>query len=178
MQIPVAEAPHRSNGCGALPALSMLVVIGTIWTIMTRPAPVIVWNLSASAPKGIYHVSRGKPAHKGELVVAHIQGPLRDLAARRRYLPADIPLIKRIAAEHPDHLCTRGNVIHVNGRAVARQLAQDALGRPLPRWNGCRVLLRHEVLLLMDAPTSFDGRYFGPLKLSAVEGRAQPLWTW
>jgi hypothetical protein len=28
-----------------------------------------------------------------------------------------------------------------------------------------------------DAPDSLDGRYFGPLPLSTVVGRAVPVWT-
>jgi type IV secretory pathway protease TraF len=33
------------------------------------------------------------------------------------------------------------------------------------------------VALNADVPTSLDGRYFGPLPLSSVIGRALPLWT-
>jgi len=28
-----------------------------------------------------------------------------------------------------------------------------------------------------NEPASLDGRYFGPLAVSAIAGRAEPLWT-
>ena len=28
-----------------------------------------------------------------------------------------------------------------------------------------------------DEPASLDGRYFGPIPLRAITGRAKPLWT-
>jgi type IV secretory pathway protease TraF len=35
-----------------------------------------------------------------------------------------------------------------------------------------------EVFLMnWDEPASLDSRYFGPIPLSAILGRAEPLWT-
>jgi type IV secretory pathway protease TraF len=32
-------------------------------------------------------------------------------------------------------------------------------------------------LLMPGVPASFDGRYFGPIRASAVIGKLVPLWT-
>ncbi|RVA02060.1 S26 family signal peptidase, partial [Mesorhizobium sp. M7A.F.Ca.US.001.02.1.1] len=41
---------------------------------------------------------------------------------------------------------------------------------------GCRVISDGEVFLMnRDAADSFDGRYFGPLPLTSVIGRAVPV---
>ena len=49
---------------------------------------------------------------------------------------------------------------------------------PLPAWQGCRVIARGEVFLMnWDEPQSLDSRYFGPIPLSAIIGRAEPVWT-
>ena len=37
-------------------------------------------------------------------------------------------------------------------------------------WRGCRVLAEGEVLLLGDTADSFDGRYWGPVSVSLIEG--------
>ena len=59
---------------------------------------------------------------------------------------------------------------------VARE--RDRRGRPLPIWQGCRVIANGEVFLMnWDEPASLDGRYFGPTPFSAIVGRAEPLWT-
>ena len=101
---------------------------------------------------------------------------MRELAAERRYLPAGVPLVKRVAAVADDVICAIGLSVTVNGRPAAVRLPFDALGRPLPAWHGCRRLHSDELLLLTENPWSFDGRYFGPSKRSDVIGRAWLLW--
>jgi type IV secretory pathway protease TraF len=54
----------------------------------------------------------------------------------------------------------------------------DSRGRPLPVWQGCRVIADGEVFLMnWQSADSLDGRYFGALPTSAVIGTAEPLWT-
>src|SRR3546814_19562169 len=56
--------------------------------------------------------------------------------------------------------------------------ARDRAGRPLPAWFGCRKLRSGELFTMNPAaPDSFDGRYFGTLKIEAVIGCAMPVWT-
>jgi conjugative transfer signal peptidase TraF len=144
---------------------------------LARPAPWLVWNASASAPIGLYRVLPGKPI-RGDLVLVHTPDSVRQLAAERGYLPATVPLVKRIAALDGDVICAAADVISVNGRVVAERLARDRLGRPLPAWTGCQTLETNDVFLLMeDVASSFDGRYFGPVRQAAIIGRLAPLWT-
>jgi len=76
-----------------------------------------------------------------------------------------------------DAVCVRDRAVSIDGRQVADQLATDHEGRALPAWSGCRTLGPDEIFLLMaDAPDSFDGRYFGPVPVSAVVGKLVPLW--
>jgi type IV secretory pathway protease TraF len=43
--------------------------------------------------------------------------------------------------------------------------------------QGCRLIGEGEVFLMSrDEPASLDSRYFGPIPLSAILGRAGPLW--
>ncbi len=61
---------------------------------------------------------------------------------------------------------------------VADQLLFDRRGRPLPNWTGCRTLAEDEVFLLMEGvPDSFDGRYFGPVPMTAIIGKLASLWV-
>jgi type IV secretory pathway protease TraF len=56
--------------------------------------------------------------------------------------------------------------------------ARDRRGRVLPSWQGCRTLAQGEVFLMnWDEPASLDSRYFGPLSLTTIAGRAEPVWT-
>lgn len=142
------------------------------WAAVSSPTPRIVYNASASAPLGFYRVLPVQPLRRGDLVLAHTPDSMRQLAARRGYLPATVPLVKRIAALSGDRVCATGKVIRINGVAFATRRAADGAGRPMPRWTGCRTLQSSEVFLLMaGVPNAFDGRYFGPSALRDVVGR-------
>lgn len=146
-------------------------------TITVPPLPRLVWNASASAPRGLYAVTRGAPLARGDMVIAWAPPGPRALAAKRHYLPRNVPLVKRVAALPGDRVCAIGGFIFVDGRGVAARRARDAAGRPMPWWRGCATLKDGALLLLMDAPASFDGRYFGPTSPDQLVGKATPLWV-
>lgn len=157
-------------GCGGLAAALAA-------TLLAPPRPRLVWNASASAPVGLYAVGDGAPLARGDMVIARVPVEFRLFAARRHYLPANIPLVKRVAAAGGDEVCAAGARVMVNGRLVARRLDRDGAGRPMPWWSGCAELRSGEYFLLMtDSPTSFDGRYFGATDAGDIVGRAQLLW--
>jgi len=139
-------------------------------------APLLVWNASASAPIGLYRVTSGAP-ERGDLVLISPPKSIAKLAAGRRYLPAGVPLIKRIAAMGGDDVCAFDGAIIINGKIVARQIGADRAGRPMPRWNECRALVGDEFFLLLTPADSFDSRYFGPVPRAQIIGRLAPLWT-
>ncbi|WCM26303.1 S26 family signal peptidase [Sphingomonas sp. QA11] len=140
------------------------------------PAPRLVWNASASAPTGLYWVWPGDAPARGEMAVARVPQRWRMVAARRHYLPANVPLVKRVAAARGALVCADGPRITVDGGLVAIRLARDPSGRPLPWWRGCRRLGAGEYLLLTDARGAFDGRYFGISTRAELVGRARLIW--
>jgi conjugative transfer signal peptidase TraF len=145
-------------------------------SIVAPPAPLLVWNVSASAPIGLYLVSPGAWPEPGDMAIARVPERYRKLAADRHYLPTNVSLVKRIAAYGGDKVCSVGSRIFINGRSVAKRELRDAKGRPMPKWSGCIRLHGREVFLLMDNPASFDGRYFGVTKGADIVGKARLLW--
>ena len=163
----------RSKLLGAA-AIAVLVIISTA----AFPPPVLlVWNASASAPLGLYWVEHGAAVRRGDMVIAWAPNQARSLAAMRGYLPADVPLVKRVAAGHGDRVCGLGRFVWINGSGVASRLERDGSGRPMPRWNGCRTLGPRDYFLLTNSPLSFDGRYFGISDEHDILGRAILLWA-
>jgi conjugative transfer signal peptidase TraF len=137
-----------------------------------------VWNISASAPLGLYLVDRSKVPGRGDMVVARMPAAMAQLAAERRYLPRNVFLVKRIEAASGDRVCGAGDALLINGARVARRLRADRRGRAMPWWEGCRRLGRDGVLLLMkDRPDSFDGRYFAVTDRAEIVGKAVPIWA-
>ena len=159
-----------------LPLAATLAGIALVGlSAIAHPQPRLVWNASASAPIGLYRVISGA-SERGDFVLVRIPKSIESLAAIRGYLPAGIPLIKRVAAVAGDDVCTFDGAIIVNGEIVARQRRADRAGRSLPRWNECRELVQGEFFLLTKAPDSFDSRYFGPVTSARLIGRLAPLW--
>ena len=147
------------------------------------PMPVrIVYNASDSVARGWYRVGRIDSAASlrvGSIVLAWLPSDVAAFAAKRGYLPAGTPILKRIGAVAPQSVCVRDHVVRIDGTAVATARPHDGAGRPLPAWAPCRPLAEGELFLLSDThPASFDSRYFGPIAVSAVLGIARPLWTW
>ena len=111
------------------------------------------------------------------MVIAWVPQPARQLAAERHYIPANVPLVKRVAAVPGDSVCALGQEIFVRGRWVAERRVGDGMGRPMPWWSGCVLLRDGDYFLLMsDAPASFDGRYFGITHRGDIVGQARLLW--
>jgi conjugative transfer signal peptidase TraF len=152
--------------------ISTVVLVQAVVT----PLPRLVWNVSASAPRGLYLVSPSMLPGTGDMVVARLPAMARSLAAERRYLPENVPLVKRVAAVGGDDVCASGKAITVNGRPVAERRPFDSLGRRMPSWRGCSRLHGRQLFLLTDDPASFDGRYFGVTEGPDVIGKAQLIW--
>ena len=148
------------------------------FTMGAKPIPRFVWNASESVPIGLYSVQPVDQLMVTSLVVAIPPEPIATFLADGGYLPRDVPLIKRILALPGQSVCRNELLISVNGIEMGAARERDRLGRPLPAWQGCRVLARGEVFLMnWDEPASLDGRYFGPIPSSAIVGRAEPVWT-
>jgi conjugative transfer signal peptidase TraF len=153
----------------------MLSLLATSASLVSTPR--LVWNASASAPIGFYWRVTRAPS-RGDLVLARAPLWARNLAAQRRYLPLNVPIVKRVAAVAGDVVCASGDALFIDGRLVAHRPTSDRMGRPLPQWEGCEILSAGEFFLLMaEAPDSFDGRYFGVTERRNIIGRLVPLWT-
>jgi len=147
-------------------------------TMAFPPAPRLVWNASASAPIGLYAVTPGASIEPGDMVIARVPEPYRMLAAKRHYIPANVPLVKHVAAAAGDEVCALGPQIFDNGKWLADRRIADAAGRPMPWWSGCVRLRGRQVFLIMPgSPASFDGRYFGVSEGGEVVGKARLLWS-
>lgn len=168
---------RRRRRLVAIAALIGCIAAPLAATMLWEPPVLFVWNASASAPVGLYRLGAGGPIRRGDMVVAWTPQRARSLAASRRYVPANVPLVKRVAAVGGDRVCAFGADISINGNRAAVRHRLDPAGRVMPRWTGCRLLSGGEYLLLMDNPISFDGRYFGVTDSSDIVRRAELLWA-
>lgn len=141
-------------------------------------APWLIWNVSASAPVGLYSLAPAAKLHVTDLMVVRPPDPIASFLADRGYLPRGVPLLKRILALPAQTVCRQNFLITVDCVEMGKAREHDHLGRALPVWQGCRIIADDEIFLMnWDNPDSYDGRYFGPLPNASIIGRAIPLWT-
>ncbi|MBS4047009.1 S26 family signal peptidase [Ferrovibrio sp.] len=141
--------------------------------------PLLVWNASASAPFGLYRLAAMAQLQRGAWLLVRLSDSTRRMAATRGYLPADIPLIKPVAAVPGEVVCAAGDTVWLASGLVLQRLVRDGQGRLLPAWYGCRIVADDEVFLANPAILdSFDSRYLGPVPRTSVIGQLVPLWTW
>jgi len=149
-----------------------LLIFGLIFDPLDR----LIWNRTASAPTGLYWLS-DEPFTRDRWVVVSSQSAVAQWAEAREYVGKNWPLLKQIAGLPGDEVCRNGSEIRINNQPVALAKSVDSIGRNLPIWEGCRILEANELFLLTPHPASLDGRYFGPIKQTDLDGVAIPLMT-
>lgn len=155
------------------------------WAAFVSPLPRLTYNPSDSVAVGWYRIEPFDPRTASlpralsvdSIVLVPLPAEAAALAAQRGYLPTRVPLLKRVGAVAPQHVCIVAGQVRIDGVPSAAVLAADRLGRPLPSWPQCRRLAPGELFLLsVTNPASFDSRYFGPVSASTVIGVAHPVW--
>ncbi|HLW69065.1 MAG TPA: conjugative transfer signal peptidase TraF [Candidatus Binataceae bacterium] len=136
------------------------------------------FNITPSEPVGIYELVSGG-ASRGALVL--IDQPHDSAASTlRRYIPAKLPLIKRVAALPGDSVRVESDGIYVNGVPWPDSVPlHDDEGRALhPYPFGVYRVAAGKVWVLSNHPRGLDSRYFGPVPAASVISRLEPLLTW
>jgi len=158
--------------------VTYFAVVAICISAVVHPVPKLVWNASASVPVGLYGVQPIRRPHVNDLVVVTPPEPLARFLADDDILPKGVPLLKRVLALPGQTVCRADRTITVDGIFVGEARERDRLGRDLPVWQGCRVIVEGEVFLMnRQSEDSFDGRYFGPLPATSIVGHAAPLWV-
>ncbi len=142
-------------------------------------------NTTASMPRGLWRLDRSVAVAVGRIVVAcPPDNDMMRLARLRAYVgtgdcPGGYePLLKEVAALGGALVEVGGRGVSVDGtlRPNSAPRDHDPSGRPVAWVPMARRLADGEVWLSAErTPSSFDSRYFGPARRSAVMGVAVPM---
>jgi conjugative transfer signal peptidase TraF len=134
-------------------------------------------NLSDSEPWGIYRLTPfDGHVFIGELVIMEVPVPARPVVYGRGWLPEGGLLLKSIGAVLGDQVMIANDAIFINQQYSGPVYHQDSQGKPLPELRGSfRIQPGYFLPLATAIPNSFDGRYFGPVSLRLILGKAKPV---
>jgi type IV secretory pathway protease TraF len=149
--------------------LAGVVGVGVAFTMAPRVPDWMLYDHAPSMPVGLYMRS-GAGLARGAIVTVRARDVAPALAAARGCDgPAD-RFIKRVAAMPGDEVCAVNGRLRINGADVAAVPMRGQPNTSPTAWHGCRMLSAGEVLLLGEAPNSFDGRHWGPIDARLVDG--------
>jgi conjugative transfer signal peptidase TraF len=161
--------------------LSVLMAWGLIYAAGIRV------NTTPSIPLGVYQLTN-EPLVKGAYVLfCPPPAPVFVMAKARGYVGAGFcpggygHLMKRLVAAKNDKVTINADGVAVNGQRLplSKPIKLDGGGRPLPHYAKSWVMDSDEVLVMSDSNSgSFDGRYFGSIQRSQIEGVIRPVFTW
>jgi conjugative transfer signal peptidase TraF len=146
-------------------------------------------NLTSSVPVGLYW--RSNSFAKGDFVELCPPDAIEEEALKRGFAPRlnggpcydhGIVFIKVIAAVGGDILDVSQRGVSIDGKLWPGSARRrfDSHGMPITQWMhyGRLRLPSNTVLVLGTNPDSFDGRVWGPMKVSGIRARLTPLVTW
>lgn len=160
-------------------SVAIVLAAGTTWAT----AEGFQINATASAPKGIWRVSKLDPNAMQRGMLVSICPPdlqIIEIMRDRGFLDlGDCPrtetvaLLKPVVAVPGDTVSVTASGIAVNGRILPRSVPER--GMPAYPAGNYRVPRGNVWLISSFSAGSFDSRYFGPVPLTKLRGRAVPI---
>jgi conjugative transfer signal peptidase TraF len=138
------------------------------------PCKLMLYNYTDSLPHGLYLVWQCVP-RKGDLVAFEPPEKAARLIRERKYLREGGYLMKYIVGEKGDSVCTDKGRLIVNGVDYGGIDAVDKEGRHMPRYSFCGIMTDGYIMAVKGMNSSFDSRYFGPVKNGSILGLVFPL---
>ncbi len=141
------------------------------------------WNSTASLPLGLYRVAN----YTTNYVIFCPTGAVAQVSDGRTDRGAGscpdgrAPILKQIAARPGDIVQVSPAFIAVNGRRLknTQQYRQDSQKRPMPLVPRGTYTVQAGTLWVLSEfnPTSFDSRYFGPIRSSDINHYVRPIFA-
>ena len=145
-------------------ALTLLATFGAAALALPnteRASPSYIWNATESVPIGLYRLQPVERLTVTDLVAIRPPEPLASFLDLNGYLPLGLPLLKRVLALPGQTVCRIELTVVVDNIEMGQARERDGRGRPLPIWQGCRVLAADEIFVMnWQSADSLDGRYF------------------
>lgn len=183
------------------PFVFLLLLSSSVFYLSKKGYGVIYQYSQSVEPGWYIKYPLSKPIYKGEKIVIKLSQNWDDFIASRGWKKKHVPLIKQVYGVPGDEICIRNNLLYINNQKTAKIKNYDSKNRLVPNYwknnqiyikniskfhnirhyhhqhyqdqgRGCLILDDLNYLVLgLHSDRSFDGRYFGPIKLDQVESQ-------
>ena len=153
--------------------LTYFAAIGVAAAAVVPTSTRLVWNVSASAPIGLYRIDPAERLEVPDLVAVMPPDPLEGFMVERGYIGRDVPILKRVLGLPGQRVCRTGRTITVDGIAMGEALDRDRRDRPLPVWSGCRVVAADGHLVWTFHHVALDGWGARAVLEEVLDGEAE-----
>lgn len=129
-------------------------------------------------PVGIYLITNDTNYKVGDIVAIIPPDNIKKLMITRGYLKENQYLLKEIKALEGQRYYTKDDLAYIDNTYIGQIFEVDSNHRPLPRFLGEHIIPKGYFLpIANNRPNSFDGRYFGFLKIDDIKYKLYPLIT-
>ena len=132
-------------------------------------------NLTSSLPRGVYQLFPGGKIARGDVVLVV---ELDEIGVDRALCPYR-GLLKQAAAFGGDTIDSDGKYILVNGRRLPYSdlFTRDKYGKDLPQQKYPYIVPNGAVYLTSQHKYGYDSRYYGPISIEHIAGKARLLFS-
>ena len=170
-----ASSPIKRHRTQKIVSVVILASVALMQLIAPVGGRAVLVNVTRSEPLGLYVRTNLAPI-PGRLIAFSAPAAAFPFANGDLSYLHHVPLLKMVAAGPGDRVCANSDHVVINGQLGPLIAKVDQQRRALPHWAECRTLRAGELFALAaHIPNSFDSRYFGPVRLSAIIGVFQPL---
>lgn len=159
---------------------SAAILVSITLLIWRQWGPKLLINETASEPLGVYRLVPHEESNyrRGMFVVFPVPRELRAIVYGRHWMRNGIPFLKELLGMPGDRVCVFADRLEINTEAIGPVFERDSTGQSLPQQRGCFIVQPGYFFAASHyLDKSFDGRYFGALPLSEIQGEARPVWT-
>ncbi|MEG2609403.1 MAG: S26 family signal peptidase [Bacilli bacterium] len=149
----------------------LILFICLLFGLIALGSKFFFFNLTESLPKGIYLIVPGKDIKKGDIVAFNIPGKLKDC----KYIPITANmLLKEVGALENDKVSIINESLYINEKKYGKIYKSDSLGNVFPKLLESDLQpLKGYFLPLATVSNSYDGRYYGTIKIDTIKHKAK-----
>ena len=144
-------------------------------------------NLTESIPIGLYHITNAGAVKNAYVIFCPDDRNAFKQALDRDYIDHGLDcggygyLMKKVVAIANDIVSVTPDGVYVNQTLIPYSTPKltDGMNRLLPQWHVLNYRLKEDEVMTMTSQSewSFDGRYYGLVRLRQIKGMITPVWV-